>query len=279
MSVSATGMDPGLVQAHKLAAIGQVAAGIAHELATPIQYVGDNLRFLESAFEELVERLDRSAPVSATLASDIPEALAQALEGTRRATEIIRAMRSLAHPGRMQPVAADINQGLEATLLLARSRIGRLARVTTEWGPLPTVMCHPGLVNQVFLNLLVNAADAIEAKRVDGEGEGGRGRENGNGKRTAGEIHIRTHYDGATVEISVSDDGCGIPGDVVDRIFDPFFTTKSNGLGTGQGLSIGRRLIEDVHGGTLTYRPNVRAGATFVIRLPAVLQDRDEDVQ
>ncbi len=262
MSVTSAGTDPGLQQAHKLATMGQIAAGIAHELATPIQYVGDNLRFLQSAFDELVERLDAAAVPSTDLVADIPEALSQALEGTRRAAEIIRAMRALAHPGRLQPVAADINQGLETTLLLARTRIGRLARITTEWGGIPTVLCHPGLVNQVFLNLLVNAADAIEALPNRGD--------------RAGEIHIHTGYDGHAVEITVSDNGCGVSPEIAGRIFEPFFTTKNNGLGTGQGLSIARRLVEDVHGGTLSYRPNVKGGATFSIRIPAAAQESRE---
>lgn len=251
MSVSTAGPDTTTVQAHKLAALGQIAAGIAHELATPVQFVSDNLVFLQSAFDDLVARADAGGD---PLAQEIPAALEQALEGTRRATEIIRAMRSLAHPGRLQPVAANINEGLLTTLVLARARLARLAEVTTELGELPQILCHPGLINQVLLNLLVNAGDAVEAAHA------GRGR--------PGHIRIRTRCDGAAVEVSVSDDGIGIPPEDVDRIFEPFYTTKTSGVGTGQGLAIARRLVEDVHGGSLTFRPNPDAGVTFTVRLP-----------
>jgi signal transduction histidine kinase len=248
-------MDPATEQGEKLAALGQIAAGIAHELATPIQYVGDNLQYLQFAFDELMDLL-KAAEVTGThkLATEIPEALAQALEGTRRAAEIIRAMRSLAHPGRMQPVAADINEGLGATLLLARSRLGRLARISTEWGTLPHINCHPGLINQVFLNLLINAGDAIESTP--------------DRRCRAGEIRVCTTFDGAAIEISVRDNGCGIAAEHATRVFDPFYTTKMNGLGTGQGLAISRRLVEEVHGGTLTFRANPDRGVTFIIRIP-----------
>jgi two-component system NtrC family sensor kinase len=242
-------------QSEKLVALGQIAAGIAHELATPIQYVGDNLQYLQFAFDELLGLL-KAAEVEGTreLAAEIPEALAHALEGTRRASEIIRAMRFLAHPGRMQPVAADINEGLTATLLLARSRLSRLARVTTEWGTLPYISCHPGLINQVFLNLLINAGDAIE---TDPDRHG-----------RHGEIHISTKFDGKAIEITVRDNGCGIAPEHAGRVFEPFYTTKMNGLGTGQGLAISRRLVEEVHGGNLTFRANTDRGVTFIIRLP-----------
>lgn len=250
MIVSTAGPDTTTVQAHKLAALGQIAAGIAHELATPVQFVSDNLVFLQGAFDELLTRV---GGCEEGLAADIPVALEQALEGTRRAAEIIRAMRSLAHPGRLQPVAADLNEGVRTTLVLARARLMRLAEVTTDLGALPHVVCHPGLINQVVLNLLVNAGDAVEAARTE---------------RRPGRIHIRTSFDGSAVDISVRDNGVGIPPEDVAHIFEPFYTTKGSGAGTGQGLAIARRLIEDVHGGSIHFRPNDDAGVTFTVRLP-----------
>lgn len=249
--VSTAGPDTTTVQAHKLAALGQIAAGIAHELATPVQFVSDNLVFLQGAFDELVTK---AGGCEEGLAADIPLALEQALEGTRRAAEIIRAMRSLAHPGRLQPVAADLNEGLRTTLVLARARLMRLAEVTTELGALPHVLCHPGLINQVLLNLLVNAGDAVEAVRTE--------------RGPPGRIHITTSFDGRAVEISVRDNGVGIPPEDAAHIFEPFYTTKGSGAGTGQGLAIARRLIEDVHGGSITFRSNEDAGVTFTVRLP-----------
>ncbi|MHB8974438.1 MAG: two-component system sensor histidine kinase NtrB, partial [Pirellulaceae bacterium] len=245
-----------LVQAQKLESIGQLAAGIAHEINTPTQFIGDNLRFLEDAFADLqpllathlelqavARELTNALPAAdvAYLLQEMPNAISQSLEGVERVANIVRSMKEFSHPdnNEMQPV--DLNKALESTLTVCRNEWKYCADVVTNLDPaLPPVNCLPGACNQVFLNLIVNAAHAITGRQQDG----------GNDKGT---ITISTRAIGEWVEIRVTDTGTGIAEAYRTKIFDPFFTSKEVGKGTGQGLAIARSVVVERHGGTLTF--------------------------
>ncbi len=270
--------DIELRHAQKLEAVGSLAAGIAHEINTPIQFVGDNVRFLQNAFADLTQVLEkyrrlRDAAILASAAPaftqevadseqaadldylllEIPKAIAQSLEGVTRVADLVHAMKVFAHPDQKEKTAVDINEALLCTLTVARNELKYVADVETELGELPAVTCNVGRVNQVFLNLLVNAAHAIAAVTKTTEQKG--------------QIRVRTSLEGDTVLISIADTGCGIPANIRDRVFDPFFTTKEIGRGTGQGLAIARSVVNQ-HGGTLTFSSEVGKGTTFYLRLP-----------
>jgi len=268
-----------LRHSQKLEAVGGLASGIAHELNTPIQFVGDNTHFLQDAFRDLAQvlekyhqlrdatangavppaLLDEVAQAEAAadldyLRQEIPKALEQSLDGVTRVATIVRAMKEFAHPDRSEKMATDLNKSLESTLIVARNEIKYVANTETDFGELPLVLCHGGDLNQVFLNLLVNAAHAIKDVIKD------------SGKR--GLIRIQTRQEGDEVLISIGDTGSGIPENIRDKIFEPFFTTKGVGRGTGQGLAIARSIAVDKHGGSLTFDTEVGLGTTFHIRLP-----------
>ncbi|MHB8078228.1 MAG: PAS domain-containing sensor histidine kinase [Candidatus Krumholzibacteriia bacterium] len=273
-------LDVQLRQAQKLEAIGQLAAGIAHEINTPTQYVGDNLRFLADAFADVARALDAygrlvaasrngppdpavAAEVAQTLAgldlgylaTEVPTALNQSLEGVERVATIVRAMKEFSHPGSQQKQAVDINHGIRNTITVSRNEWKYVAELETELDEtLPAVPCLPGELNQVILNLIVNGAHAI--------------RERTGGTGAKGTLRVATRRNGCCVEIRVSDDGAGIPAAIRDRIFEPFFTTKEVGKGTGQGLTIAHAVVTQKHGGTLTFETAEGRGTTFIIRLP-----------
>jgi signal transduction histidine kinase len=188
------------------------------------------------------------------LREEIPKAVAQSLDGVERVATIVRAMKEFAHPGQKQKGAADLNQALANALIVARNEYKYVADAETDFGELPAVVCHIGELNQVFLNLLINAAHAIEEqmKKTD--------------KR--GVITVRTRQLNDRAVISISDTGCGIPATIQSKIFDPFFTTKEVGRGTGQGLAIARAIVVEQHGGSITFEPNGAQGTTFVVSLP-----------
>src|SRR5208283_4869854 len=264
----------------KLEAVGRLAAGIAHEINTPIQFVGDNTRFLQHAFQdelklihkyqELQDAAARGA-VSPELLSqvvqirqdadwdyleqEIPRAMEQMLEGLGRVATIVRGMKEFSHVDRTNEKApGDLNRALESTLIVARNELKYVADVETDFGPLPPVLCHLGDLNQVFLNLLVNAAHAIEDATK------------GTGRR--GKITVRTRRESDWVEISITDSGTGIPEEAREKIFDPFFTTKEVGKGTGQGLALARAIVVEKHGGTVNFETEMGKGTTFIVRLP-----------
>jgi signal transduction histidine kinase len=252
-----------LAQAEKLRAVGQLASGIAHELNTPIQYVGDNVTFLQSAFEAFSALMARARDESASpaqrrklefMAANIPGALEAALDGCRRVGEIVGAMKEFAHPDGLEFALADINRGVRCTLAVAQNAIKYDADVELDLGELPDVECRIGELNQVFLNLITNAAHAV-ADRQPGDGQRGR-------------IGITTRTRGDRVVIQVRDDGCGIPEAIRNRIFEPFFTTKEVGRGTGQGLAICRSIVVDKHGGVLTFESTPGRGTTFTLEIP-----------
>ena len=271
-----------LLQAQKLESIGQLAAGVAHEINTPSQYVGDNLRFLEESFSELAPLLKASqqlagavkdgAPEGMELAEalialheeadteylgeEIPRALQQSIDGIGRVSKIVRAMKEYSHPGVKEATNIDLANSIESTVTVSRNEWRYVADLETEFDPeLPPVCCHPGELNQVFLNMIVNAAHAI-ADAIDGD----------SGEK--GKIRVTTKRDGDMAEVRISDSGSGIPEAARARIFDPFFTTKGVGKGTGQGLAIAYNVVVEQHHGTLAFETELGAGTTFIIRIP-----------
>lgn len=280
-------METQLFQSQNMKVIGQLAAGIAHEINTPTQYVGDNLRFLQESFTDILSVTEAcSAMLDAEkngevgeehwkvltqclekadipyLQEEVPLALRQSLEGITRVSEIVRAMRQFTHPGTGERKVIDINQALLNTLTVARNEWRYAAEIETHLRPdLPPAPCFPGEINQVFLNLIINAAHAIQDPNA-AKGEAGTSPE------SKGIISISTDFDDEYVEIRVGDTGSGIPENIRDRIFEPFFTTKDVGKGTGQGLAICYAVVVEKHEGTLTFETEVGKGTVFIIRLP-----------
>ncbi len=270
----------------KMESIGQLAAGIAHEINTPTQYVADNTHFLKEAFDDLETVIDtydqlleavRQGSVSEELiaavdaakkqadveyiADETPKALEQALEGLQKISIIVSAMKEFSHPGGEDKEPLDINGLINNTLTVSRNEWKYVAKMETELDPdLPMIPGIRSKLSQVFLNLIINAAHAIA---------GIGGAETG----AEGVIRIITRQDGDFVEIRISDTGPGVPESLKNRIFDPFFTTKEVGKGTGQGLSIAHSVIVDKHGGSLDLEQENGSGATFVIRLPVAEEE------
>jgi signal transduction histidine kinase len=272
-------VEVALRSAQKLAAVGQLAAGIAHEINTPIQFIGDSLEFLREAcvsltpvmvaharlcdavacaggFEDLVKQVRNSEEAAdlAYLAENISPALARVADGAGRVASIVRSLKEFAHPDGPSAIAADLNRALESTLIMARNEYKFVADIDAQFGDLPPVVCHGGDLNQVFLNLIVNAAHAIGDVVAP---TGGRGT-----------IRLHTFVEGNDAVITIGDTGSGIPADIQARIFDPFFTTKGVGKGTGQGLAIARAIVVDKHKGTLTFETEPGVGTTFRICVP-----------
>ncbi|MHB0877577.1 MAG: PAS domain S-box protein, partial [Anaerolineae bacterium] len=265
----------------KLTAIGQLAAGIAHEINTPTQYVSDNLRFLENAFARvalvfaahghLLEVARRDTANSRIVSqvedaisdndagyylAEAPLAIQQSIDGIERVATIVRAMKDFSHPGAGVMVAVDLNQAIASTITVSRNEWRYVADLETDFdGALPPVWCMPGEFNQALLNVLVNAAHATAC--VVGDGSAGKGK-----------ITVSTRRMGAWVEVRIADTGPGIPEEIRGRIFEPFFTTKQVGKGTGQGLPIAHDIIVNRHEGTITFETEVGVGTTFSIRLP-----------
>lgn len=274
-------MEVELVHARKLESLGQLAAGIAHEINTPVQYIGDNARFLLTAFNDIftalarcedaaraVENGDDARPLARMalesaaehdieyLREEIPKAIEQSISGVERVTDIVRAMKEFAHPGSREKTLVDINRLAQNAITVSRSEWKYVADVAAELDPsLPFVPLIPGDMSQVLLNLLVNAAHAISETSCAGE----------NGK---GAITVSTRLNGGFVEIRVADTGAGIRQDIRHKIFDPFFTTKEVGKGTGQGLAIVHSIVVDRHGGNIGLESEVGKGTTFIIQLP-----------
>lgn len=269
-----------LLLAQKLEAVGQLASGIVHEINTPIQYIFSNIQFLKEAFEETrqlmasyrawidagpaalsgnAEGIASSAEAEekadyAYLQEAVPEAFAAVQEGIVRVTDIVKAMKNYAHLGSEDALPSDVNKALTDALTIARCVYKNVADVEVDLGPLPPVTCHICNISQVFLNLIVNAAHAVE----DAVGE--------TGKR--GLIRVESRLEGDTALICFGDNGCGIPKSIQERIFDPFFTTKGIGRGSGQGLAIAHAVIVDKHGGSIDLESETGVGTVFRIRLP-----------
>jgi signal transduction histidine kinase len=279
-----------LTAAQKLESVGRLAAGVAHEINTPVQFVSDNVGFVRTALAEVPAVIaayralrraveaqptaaSRAAPDSQTLCElaagtvaaekradldylleQLPKALTDALGGLERIATIVRSMKEFAHPDQTEKSLADLNHAIESTLVIARNEYKYVADLETHFAELPEVECYLDQINQVVLNLVVNAAHAI-AEVVKDSG-------------AMGKLTVRTRHVGEHVEISISDTGAGIPQHIRDRIFDPFFTTKEVGKGTGQGLALARNVVVNKHGGTLTFESECGKGTTFLVRLP-----------
>ncbi|HET9658349.1 MAG TPA: ATP-binding protein [Kineosporiaceae bacterium] len=247
-------LEAELRQAQKLEAVGRLASGIAHELNTPIQFIGDNIRFLHDCLPDLLTAVRASGDDLTYLVEDLPEAVDQSLEGVARVTSTVRAMKSFVHPGSADPTTADLNQALRDTVTVAGYELKDVADVELVLGELPPVRCLIHDLKQVFLNLLVNAAHAVADRQRVREG--------------AGHVVVRTRVDGEDAVVEISDNGCGIPDEVADRVFEPFFTTKEVGRGSGLGLTLARSIILESHHGTIDVRSQPMVGTTLTVRLP-----------
>ncbi|WP_428608736.1 sensor histidine kinase [Sedimenticola sp.] len=271
-------MEVQLRQAQKLESIGQLAAGIAHEINTPVQFVGDNNRFLQEAFADMAalyqaeQQLRERSPEGQVdlarltaleqeydldyLMEEIPKSLKQSEEGLTRIARIISAMKEFSHPGSRDKGLVDVNKVITTTLEVSRNEWKYVADLECDLdADLPSVPGYVQGLNQVFLNMIVNAAHAI-GERLD-ETAGSKGK-----------IDIRTRRQGEWLEVTVGDNGVGIPKGIINRVFDPFFTTKEVGKGSGQGLAIAYSVVVDKHGGTIAVESEPGVGTTFTIRLP-----------
>jgi len=271
-------LEDGLRQAQKLEAVGQLAAGIAHEINTPTQYVTDNTTFLKDSWasvgeilalaqtlqaespatspETAIDRLRQSAQAAdlGYLLQEVPLAIAQSLDGLQRIAQIVRAMKEFSHPGSAEKIPTDINKAIETTITVARNEWKYVAEMVTDFdATLPAVPCFVGEFNQVILNLIVNAAHAIR---------------DAGGEEHKGKITIATRHHGHSATVIISDTGAGIPEAIRSRIFEPFFTTKQVGKGTGQGLALAHSVIVKKHAGTIRFDSEIGKGTTFFIRLP-----------
>jgi signal transduction histidine kinase len=267
-------LERDLLQAQKLESIGQLSAGIAHEINTPAQFIGDNIRFLQETVGDVLRAAERNgvSPVAgATAQSDvttgaalqdfdylkeeIPKAIQQSLDGVERISRIVSAMKEFSHPA-IDLTPYDLNRAILSTITVTSNEWKYVAEVETDLDPqLPPVVVMPGAFNQVILNMLVNAAHAVGAVVAENPG-------------SKGLIRISTCTALDSVEIRIQDSGCGIPEQFRHRIFDPFFTTKEVGKGTGQGLAIAHDVIVKKHHGAIEVESEPGAGSTFTIRLP-----------
>lgn len=262
--------------------MGTLAAGIAHEINTPIQFVNDSVHFLRDAARDVLDLMGKlrevrrqaqagddadalqQAIASALDAEEIadidylndnmPSAFDRCIEGLDRVATIVRSMKEFAHPAHKEMTSMDLNRAIQSTFTIARNEYKYVAEVETDFEEVPMVTCYPGEINQVILNLIVNAAHAI-ADAVKGT-------------ENKGVIRIGTRQDASHVTVSIADSGTGIPKEIGQRIFEPFFTTKEVGKGTGQGLALAWNVIRNKHGGDLWFESEVGKGTTFFIRLP-----------
>lgn len=274
-------LEEQLLQSRKLEAIGQLAAGVAHEINTPMQYVGDNIQFIKKSITGLLEMLSlydstlkkRSGDNSISreleqadnlsrkiklpfVIEELPKALDQSLEGIERISRIVQSMKAFSHPGTGQKIPTNINKSIENTVTVTRNEWKYDCELRLDLDPgLPQVPCIESEFNQVMLNLIINAVDAIRDSNRDSGTAGGL-------------IKIKTSGDGDNAVIEIEDNGTGIPENIKDRIFDPFFTTKEVGKGTGQGLAISHSIIVEKHGGSLFFKSEEGKGTIFIIKLP-----------
>ncbi|MEL6982640.1 MAG: ATP-binding protein, partial [Actinomycetota bacterium] len=262
-------MELALATSGRMESIGQLAAGVAHEINTPIQFVSDNTEFLTESFADLVELTSRLSEIAGGpdeakvaeaieaadvdfLRREVPQALAQSKEGLARVTEIVQAMKNFSHPG-VDVADVDLNAIIESTVSISRNEWKYVADLDLElMDDLPLVRCREGELKQVILNMVVNAAHAVEAARESGE---------------KGRIKVTTRVVGDIAQISIRDDGAGMPPEIRERIFDQFFTTKEVGKGTGQGLALAWDVVRG-HEGTIEVESEVGQGSTFRINLP-----------
>lgn len=275
------GAQAELLQARNLESIGQLAAGVAHEINTPVQFIADNTRFVGGALDELLALVDvadelaavaETSAVAAVVAAaerfrsvardvdleflrgELPAAIEQTVEGTRRVSEIVRALKEFAYPSGDTMEDVDLNRIVQATVAVSKNEWKYVADLEMSLDPdLPTVPGLLGPLHQVLLILVVNAAQALAEMHADG---------------SKGHIAIITMHDDDAVEVVVGDDGPGMTPEVAERIFQPFFTTKPVGTGSGQGLSIAQSVVVKRHGGSITVDTQPDFGTTFHVRIP-----------
>jgi PAS domain S-box-containing protein len=281
-------LEAQLRQAQKLESIGQLAAGVAHEINTPIQYVADNARFLKDAFlgltgllgayHALLDEAEQGTASGETVKrvrkaldeadvdyymEEVPQAVDQSLEGIGRVAKIVRAMKEFSYPGSLKQTSIDLNHAIESTVEVCRNEWKYVAEMELDLDKeLPPVHCYPGELSQSLLNLIVNAAHAI-------------GEAIGKKQAVKGRIRVSTRKIADMVQIQVADTGTGISPDVRGKIFDPFFTTKEVGKGTGQGLAIVYAVIHDKHHGRIEFETELGRGTTFTLSLPIAGQETD----
>ena len=271
-------LEAQLLQSEKMASIGRLAAGVAHEINNPTGFVSSNLKTLSDYIEDimglfkeyrkLISNLKKNSDICGPLSEiseqlkrigdlenevdlefvlkDIFELIDESKEGTERIKKIVQDLKDFAHPGQDKPKFADINQNIDSTVNVVWNELKYKADVIKDYGDLPRVQCYPQLLNQVFMNLLINCSQSIEKR---------------------GEINIKTRADNGYVEIKISDTGSGIPKENLNRIFDPFFTTKDVGKGTGLGLNVAYNIIKKHHG-KIDVNTGVGKGTTFTIKIP-----------
>ncbi|MFO0750190.1 MAG: ATP-binding protein [Myxococcota bacterium] len=247
--------------ASSLASLGTLAAGVAHEINTPLQFLGMSVEFLKESADRLTEILTaRREELAGVLSEveeilkDLPETVDAARVGVRRIAGIVRGMRAYTEPSHVAMEPADLNQSVQRALTQLRDELVSVAEVECDMGELPLVCCHIAELDRALAHLVSNAAHAV-ADAV--QTSGGKGR-----------VTVRTRADGDDAVITVSDSGVGIPDELRERVFEPFFTTKDVGKGTGLGLGAARTIIVDRHGGSLTFESGVGRGTTFLVRLP-----------
>jgi PAS domain S-box-containing protein len=261
-----------LAASEHLESIGRLAAGVAHEINTPIQYLNDSVYFIRDAMQDLLAHNAKLAAMLPKppepdediedLKKDLPPALDRVVDGLARIAEIVRSMKEFSHVDQREMARVDLNRAINSTLIIARTEYKYIAELETEFADLPLVTCHGGQINQVVLNLVVNAAHAIAD------------RNKAQGSTEKGLISVKTRIEDGFAVISIADTGGGIPEAIRKRIFEPFFTTKEVGRGTGQGLSIAHNAIK-AHGGTLDFVTEMGKGTTFSVRLP--LDDAEQE--
>lgn len=254
-----------VMQTARLVSIGELAAGVAHEINTPAQYIADNLAFLDNEMDRLLRLIQAGRDVGGGgdegvgggdvdyLLAEIPSAVAESRQGVEQIARIVRSVKEFAHPGGAGGAPADLNHAVETALTVSHNIWKNVLEAELDLQPdLPPTICNIGEINQVFLNLIVNAAHAVESQA----------------RPSPGRLRLRTRADGGMAEVRFEDDGPGVPADLHERIFDPFFTTKPVGKGTGQGLAICRNIVAVKHGGSLSLENREDGGAVFIVRLP-----------
>ena len=265
-----------LMHQEKLASIGQLAAGVAHEINNPMGFISSNLRTLRDYIKALSDMINGYKTCIAEIVTestnhetlnsvraleeklsidylldDMPELIDESMDGAERVNKIVADLKDFAHPGEEDPSFADINACINSTLNIVMNEIRYKAEVTKQLGDLPQIYCYPRQLNQVFMNMLVNSSHAMENK---------------------GEIIIKTRTAGSFVEIEISDNGSGIPEEYLSKIFDPFFTTKEVGKGTGLGLNLAYNIVRK-HNGTIDVKSTPGEGTCFIMKLPVEPDD------
>jgi len=257
-----------MVQQEKMSMIGQLTAGVAHEINNPIGFIASNTESLGKYWERILKCMEAQRAVILSgkidsqsleplqelqsrmkidrISKDIPEMIRETLEGVERIKSVVRDLKCFSHMDETDQKLADITQCLESSLNIVNNELKYKATVTREYGNLPQLRCYPQQLGQVFMNLLVNASHAIVNQ---------------------GEIKVRTWNGEGVVYVSISDTGSGMPEEVRAHIFEPFFTTKESGKGTGLGLSISNEIIRN-HGGEIRVESEVGQGSTFTVSIP-----------